>query len=50
MGPADTEDAAQEAIVRGMQAWPALRDERSFKSIVSSLQGITHTVRQCVLQ
>ena len=32
MGPADAEDAAQEAILRGMQAWPTLRDERAFKS------------------
>lgn len=32
LGPADAEDAAQEAILRGMQAWPALRDERALKS------------------
>jgi RNA polymerase sigma-70 factor (ECF subfamily) len=32
MGPADAEDAAQEAILRGMYAWPTLRDERAFKS------------------
>jgi RNA polymerase sigma-70 factor (ECF subfamily) len=32
VGPADAEDAAQEAILRGMQAWPTLRDERAFKS------------------
>lgn len=32
VGPADAEDAAQEAILRGMQAWPALRDERALKS------------------
>jgi RNA polymerase sigma factor (sigma-70 family) len=32
IGPADAEDAAQEAILRGMQAWPTLRDERAFKS------------------
>ena len=31
VGPADAEDAAQEAILRGMQAWPALRDERALK-------------------
>jgi RNA polymerase sigma-70 factor (ECF subfamily) len=32
MGPADAEDVAQEAILRGMQAWPTLRDEGAFKS------------------
>lgn len=32
LGPADAEDAAQEAILRGMQAWPTLRDERALKS------------------
>ena len=32
VGPADAEDAAQEAILRGMQAWPTLRDERALKS------------------
>jgi RNA polymerase sigma-70 factor, ECF subfamily len=32
MGPADAEDAAQEAILRGMYAWPTLRDERALKS------------------
>lgn len=32
VGPADAEDAAQEAILRGMQAWPGLREERAFKS------------------
>src|SRR5690349_2522579 len=26
VGPADAEDAAQEAIMRGWQAWPTLRD------------------------
>ncbi len=32
VGPADAEDAAQEAILRGMQAWPTLHDERALKS------------------
>jgi RNA polymerase sigma-70 factor (ECF subfamily) len=32
VGSADAEDAAQEAVLRGMQAWPALRDERALKS------------------
>jgi RNA polymerase sigma-70 factor (ECF subfamily) len=32
VGPADAEDAAQEAILRGMQSWPSLRDERALKS------------------
>jgi RNA polymerase sigma-70 factor (ECF subfamily) len=30
VGPADAEDAAQEAVVRAWQAWPSLRDREAF--------------------
>ena len=32
VGPADAEDAAQEAIMRGWQAWPTLRDSGAARS------------------
>lgn len=32
VGPADAEDAAQEAITRGWQAWPTLRDSAAARS------------------
>lgn len=32
VGPADAEDAAQEAIMRGWQAWPTLRDKAAVRS------------------
>ena len=32
VGPADAEDAAQEAITRGWQAWPTLRDKAAARS------------------
>ena len=32
VGPADAEDAAQEAITRGWQAWPTLRDKAAVRS------------------
>ncbi|MGE5334916.1 MAG: RNA polymerase sigma factor [Nitrososphaerota archaeon] len=32
VGPADAEDAAQEAIMRGWQAWPTLRDTAAVRS------------------
>ncbi|HEX6540158.1 MAG TPA: sigma-70 family RNA polymerase sigma factor [Ktedonobacterales bacterium] len=32
VGPADAEDAAQEAITRGWQAWPTLRDTSAARS------------------
>jgi RNA polymerase sigma factor (sigma-70 family) len=32
VGPADAEDAAQEAITRGWQAWPTLRDSAAVRS------------------
>jgi RNA polymerase sigma-70 factor (ECF subfamily) len=32
VGPADAEDAAQEAITRGWQAWPTLRDSSAARS------------------
>ena len=32
VGPADAEDAAQEAITRGWQAWPTLRDSGAARS------------------
>ena len=32
IGPADAEDAAQEALVRGWQAWPTLRDPAAIRS------------------
>ena len=32
LGAQDAEDAAQEAILRGMRAWPTVRDEGAFKS------------------
>jgi RNA polymerase sigma-70 factor (ECF subfamily) len=31
IGPADAEDAAQEALVRGWQAWPTLRDPEAIR-------------------
>lgn len=31
IGPADAEDAAQEALVRGWQAWPTLRDPAAIR-------------------
>lgn len=32
VGPADAEDAAQEAITRGWQAWPTLREKAAVRS------------------
>ena len=33
VGPADAEDAAQEAITRGWQAWPTLRDSSAARCV-----------------
>ena len=36
VGAAEAEDAAQEAILRGMQAWPTLRDEGALEGLAAA--------------